>query len=188
MADKCEIGKCEVEKCEVEGTLIDFVTGEEVADTVVERIRQDIERFLVENKNYSKNDIEIGKEFEIVLDGEITKLKADLIVRVRGRRVVIIKCTYDSLVSKERLVLSYARLFESYQIPFCVIANVEGAEVLDTISGKVIGNRLEAIPSKDDLNIKEIEFKELAGDRIEKEKRILVAFESIDEAMCNSKL
>lgn len=171
------VHKCEVGKCDVEGTLIDFVTGEEVADTFVERIRQWTERFLVENKNYSKGDIEVGSES--------VKLKADLIVRVGDKRVIIIKCIYGSLVAGERLVLSYARLFDSYQIPFAVITNGEDAEVLDTISGEVIGSGLEAIPSKDDLNIKEIKFTELPEDRTVKEKRILDAFESINEMTCS---
>lgn len=176
-----------VDKCEVGGTLIDFVTGEEVADTVVERIRQGAERFLVENKNYSKSDIEVGKEFEVVLDSGTIKPKADLIVRVGEKRVIIIKCIYGALMTGERLVVSYARLLDSYQIPFAVIMNGEDAEVLDTISGKVIGSGLEAMPSKDDLNIniKEIKFTKLLEDRIAKEKRILNAFESIDETMCN---
>jgi hypothetical protein len=81
MVDRCEIDKCEEDVCEALRTLVDFVSGEKVADTPAERIRQRTERFLVEDKNYSKSDIEVGKEFEIVLDSETIKPKADLIVR-----------------------------------------------------------------------------------------------------------
>lgn len=177
-----------VDECEIGGTLTDFVTGEKVADTIMERIRQRIERFLVENKNYSKGDIEVGKEFETVSEGgsdgksEIIRSQADLIVRAGDKRVIVIKCTCGSLLAKERLVLSYTRLLDPYQIPFAVVTNGEDAEVLDAISGKTIGSELEAIPSIN--NIEEIEFTKLSEDRIEKEKRILAAFESIDETMC----
>lgn len=184
MVDRCEIDKCEEDVCEALRTLVDFVSGEKVADTPAERIKQRTERFLVEDKNYSKSDIEVGKEFEIVLDSETIKPKADLIVRAGDKRVIIIKCIYSALMAGERLVLSYARLLDSYQIPFAVITNGENTEVMDTISGEAIGSGLEAIPSENDLNINEIKFTEFPKDRIEREKRILNAFESIDEATC----
>lgn len=184
MKKGCFSRDCKEEKCEPSGVLIDFITGEEAADTVVERIRQGAERFLVEKKDYSKGDIEVGKEFEIVLGGEKLKLMADIIVRVGGRRAIIVKCTYDSLGSKERLIVSYARLLGSYQIPYAVIINAEGAEVLDASSGEVIGSGMESIPSKGDLDIDKLEFTEISEDRLEKEKRILSAFESLDEALC----
>ncbi len=180
-------GKKMVDECEVGGTLTDFVTGAKVADTIMERIRQRIERFLVESKNYSKGDIEVGKEFETVSEGgsdgesEIIRSQADLIVRAGDKRVIVIKCTCGSLLAKERLVLSYTRLLDPYQIPFAVVTNGEDAEVLDAISGQTIGSGLEAIPS---INIEDIEFTKLSEDRIEKEKRILAAFESIDETTC----
>lgn len=183
MTDRCEIGKCG-EECEVEGILVDFVTGKELPDTVVERIRQDMERFLVESRNYSKSDIKVGEKFEITLDDEKIKFAADLIVRAGERRIMVIKCTYDTLGSKERLVLSYARLIDPYQIPFAVVANQEGAEVLDAISGKVIGGGAESIPRKDRLNIDEIKFTALPGGRVEREKRILATFQSIEELPC----
>ncbi len=183
MTDRCEIGKCR-EECEVEGTLVDFVTGKELPDTVVEKIRPDIERFLVESRNYSKNDIEVGENFEIALDGEKIKFAADLIVRAGEKRVIVIKCTYDTLGSKERLVLSYVRLIDPYQIPFAVVANQEGAEVLDAISGKVIGEGLASIPNKDELDMDEIEFTALPEGRVEREKRILSTFQSIEKMPC----
>ncbi len=183
MTDRCEIANCG-EECEVEGTLIDFVTGKELPDTVVERIRQDIEKFLVESRNYSKSDIEVGEKFEITLDDEKIKFAADIIVRAGERRVMVIKCTYDTPSSKERLVLSYARLIDSYQIPFAVVANQGGAEVLDAISGKVVGEGLESIPRKDELDMDEMEFTALPEGRVEREKRILATFQSIEEVPC----
>lgn len=184
MADKCDLDNCEDETCGVRGTLVDFVTGEKVADTLVERIIQRTERFLVEDRNYSKSDIEVGKEFVVAVDSETVKPRADIIVRAGGKRAIIIKCIYGALMAGERLVLSYARLLDSYQIPFAVVTNGDDADVIDTISGNVIGSGLQAIPSKDDLNIDEIEFTEFPEDKIAGEKRILNAFESIDEATC----
>jgi hypothetical protein len=161
--------------------ICDFITGQAFIDTDDERIRQGIERFLIEEKGYSKKDIEVDREFDIALGDELNKSKVDLIVSVEEKNFMIIKCARGSLVSREREILSCARILDTYQIPFAVITNGEDAEVLDTISGEVIGNGLEAIPSKTQAleAIKKIEFKKLQDERIEKEKRIFLAFDSI---------
>lgn len=178
MVDKCEEDGCKT------GTLIDFVTGLEIADTTMERLRQKTERFLVENKGYSKDEIKVTKKSKNALEGK--GITADLIVKVDGKKIIIIKCTCGSLMSGERLVVSYARLFDSYQIPFAVVTNGDDTDVLDTRSGKVIGSGLDAIPAKDDLNITKIEFTKLPEEKLVREKRVLAAFESIDETMCSN--
>ncbi|NCO67379.1 MAG: hypothetical protein CO148_05085 [Nitrospirae bacterium CG_4_9_14_3_um_filter_41_27] len=165
----------------VEERLIDFITGQALIDTDDERIRQTIERFLIEEKGYSKKDIEVDREFEIIIGEKIHKSKVDLIVSLEEKRFTIIKCSRGSLVSREREVLSCARILDTYQIPFAVITNGEDAEVLETSSGEVIGLGLEAIPSRYQAieAIRSIEFKGLPKERIEKEKRIYLAFEAI---------
>lgn len=173
------------EKC-INGTeerIIDFITGQQFIDKDDERIRQTIERFLIEEKGYSKKDIEVDREFDIALGDELNKSKVDLIVSivsVEKNFFMIIKCARGSLVSREREVLSCARIFDTYQIPFAVITNGEDAEVLDTISGEVIGCGLEAVPSKSQAleALKRVEFKKLPEKRIEKEKRIFLAFDA----------
>jgi hypothetical protein len=161
--------------------ICDFITGQAFLDTDDEGIRQKIERLLIEEKWYSKQDIEVDREFEIVIGKEIYKSKVDLIVNVEEKRFMIIRCARGSLVSREREVISCARILDVYQIPFAVVTNGEDAEVLDTISGEVIGNGLGAIPSKANAleAIKQIEFKKLLEKRIEKEKRIFLAFDAI---------
>jgi len=177
MAERCVIG--------TEERIIDFITGQLFIDTDDERIRQGIERLLIEEKGYSKKDIEVDREFEIVIGEEINRSKinrskVDLIVSVEEKIFMIIKCARGSLVSREREVLSCARIFDTYIIPFAVVTNGEDAEVLDTISGEVIGNGLEAIPSKNQAleALGRIEFKRLPEKRIEKEKRIFLAFDA----------
>ena len=161
--------------------ICDYITGQAFLDTDDERIRQKIERLLIEEKGYSKQDIEVDREFEIVIGKEIHKSKVDLIVNVEEKRFMIMRCARGSLVSREREVISCARILDVYQIPFAVVTNGEDAEILDTISGEVIGNGLGAIPSKANAleAIKQIEFKKLLEKRIEKEKRIFLAFDAI---------
>jgi len=85
----------------VEERLIDFITGQALIDTDDERIRQTIERFLIEEKGYSKKDIEVDREFEIIIGEKIHKSKVDLIVSLEEKRFTIIKCSRGSLVSRE---------------------------------------------------------------------------------------
>jgi hypothetical protein len=164
-----------------EERIIDFITGQLFIDTDDERIRQRIERFLIEEKGYSKKDIEVDREFEIVLGEEINRSSIDLVVSIEGKICMIIKCARGSLVSREREILSCARILDVYQVPFAVITNGEDAEVLDTISSEIIGCGLEAIYSKKQAleALSRIEFKKLPKEKVEKEKRIFLAFDAI---------
>ncbi|MBF0506527.1 MAG: type I restriction enzyme HsdR N-terminal domain-containing protein [Nitrospirae bacterium] len=161
--------------------ICDYITGRLFPDTDDERIRQKIERLLIEQKGYSRQDIEVDRDFEIVIEEEVYRPKADLIVSVEGKRFMLMRCARGSLVSREREVVSCARILDDYQIPFAVVTNGEDAEVLETVSGEVIGNGLESIPSKEKSleAVKQIEFKKLQEKRIEKEKRIFLAFDAI---------
>lgn len=169
-----------------EEKLIDFITGQEVVDTTDERVRQGIERLLIEEKGYSKDDIEVDRGFDIVIDEKINRAKVDLVISVEGKRFMIIKCSRGSLSSWEREVLSCARIFDIYIIPFAVITDGEDAEILDTVTGKAIGHGLGEIPSRHEAleAIKRIEFKGLPEDKREKEKRVFLAFESIKSEEC----
>ncbi len=161
--------------------ICDYITGQIFIDTDDERIRQRIERFLIEEKGYSKNDIEVDREFEIVLGEEINRSSIDLVVSIEEKRFMIIKCARGSLVSREREVLSCARILDVYQIPFAVVTNGEDAELINTISGEIMGCGLDVIPSKPQAleALRRIEFKRLPEKRIEKEKRIFLAFNAI---------
>ncbi|MGO9014374.1 MAG: type I restriction enzyme HsdR N-terminal domain-containing protein [Dissulfurispiraceae bacterium] len=161
--------------------ICDYITGRLFPDTDDERIRQKIERLLIDKKGYSRQDIEVDRDFEIVIEEEVYRPKTDLIVSVEGKRFMLMRCARGSLVSRETEVVSCARILDDYQIPFAVVTNGEDAEVLETVSGEVIGNGLESIPSKEKSleAVKQIEFKKLQEKRIEKEKRIFLAFEAI---------
>lgn len=161
--------------------IYDFITGRLFTDTDDERIRQKVERFLIEEKGYLKEDIEVDREFEVYLGEEINRSKVDLVISIDGRKFMIIKCSRGSLVTREREVLSCARIFDIYIIPFAVVTNGEDAEVLDTVSGEIIGYGLDAIHSREQAleTIRIIDFKRLPEERIEKEKRIFLAFGTI---------
>lgn len=161
-----------------EETIIDFFTGKRLPDTDMERLRQRVARFLVEEKKYNKSDIERKIILEATVDNKKIIFSIDYIIRLEGKRLVLINCFPTALVTREKLSLACARLLDSYQIPFTVITDGFATEVFDTVSGKELANDLNAIPDKNSLikQLPEIHFTPLPEERKIKEKRILAAF------------
>jgi len=143
--------------------------------------KQAVEKFLREAKGYSGSDIEVDREFDVTTGDEPARSKAAFVIVSNGKRLVSITCSPDAVVSRERQALACARLLDSYQIPFAVITDGTDAELLDTLTGDVIGEGMDAIPSKEKLGALagHIEFKELAAKRVKKEKMIARAFDAI---------
>jgi hypothetical protein len=130
-------------------TVMDYVTGREVPDVGAEANRQTIEKLLVQEKGYLKTDIEVDADMTFTVAGEVYRSQIDLVVAVNGHRVMAVKCAAGSLGSREREILAAARLLDSYQIPLSVVSDGSHAIVLDTVTGKKIGEGVDAIPSKE---------------------------------------
>lgn len=128
--------------------VIDFITGEPKTDTGSEANRQLMERALVEQKGYSRDDIEV--DVDIVLDKNTGhyRSKLDLVLTVNGCRYMVIKCAPGSLDSREREVIAAARLLDSYQIPLAAATDGRTAIVWDSVTAQRLGKGMDAIPSK----------------------------------------
>ncbi len=130
--------------------ITDFVTGRHVPNVGAEENRQVIERFLVEQKGYLKEDIQLDVDIEMTIAGELYRSQLDLVVSADGgkTRFMAIKCAAGSLGSREREIVAAARLLGDYQIPISVASDGKTAIVMDTVSGKKIGAGMDAVPSK----------------------------------------
>lgn len=163
------------------GTLTDFVTGEELVDTDDERYRQKLARYLVEVKGYARGELEPRRKIETLFGGCFAVSKIELVVRLAGRPLLLLRYGPGSLVTRERPTLAAARVLEPEAlIPVAVISNGEDAEVLDTVSGKVTATGLAAIPDRAQLAALAAATPPApgpTGDRREKELRILNAFD-----------
>jgi hypothetical protein len=129
----------------------DFVTGRDVPEIGAESNRQAVERLLVVEKGYTKEDIEVDADIEFEVGKERYASQVDLVVSVDAGTICLmaIKCVPGSLGSYEREILAAARLLNPrYQIPFAVVSDGKTAVVLDSTSGKKIGEGLAAIPEK----------------------------------------
>jgi hypothetical protein len=164
--------------------LTDFVTGKEVPNIGAEENRQAVERYLVAEKGYLKEDIAVNVDIEMTVAGEPYRSQVDLVLRPNTGRIrfMVIKCAAGSLGSREREILAAARLLEGYQIPFSVVSDGKTAIVLDTISGKKVGVGIQSIPSKNEaLKILEsFEPKPFPSERLEREKLIFRSYDSMN--------
>jgi hypothetical protein len=164
-------------------TLVDFVTGKEVPNIGAEENRQAVERLLVEQKGFGREEVEVEVPLEMVIDGEPYRSAVDLVVTRGGRRVMAFKCAAGSLASSEREIVSAARLVDRYQVPLAVVSDGKTALVLDALSGRPIGEGLDAIPTKSQLQLKQLEFNPLPEERRLREGLI---FRTYDRERVNS--
>jgi len=159
--------------------LIDFITGKEVPNIGAEEVRQQVERFLVETKGYSKEDIEVDADLRFTIGDDEIHSDVDLAVRLEGKRFMILKCVPGSLGSRQRETLAAARLLDAHQIPLSVVTDGRDAELLDTVTGDVLEQGMEAIPSKDEAiqRMGEMEFQPFPQERLEREKIIFRSYD-----------
>jgi hypothetical protein len=161
--------------------LTDFVTGRQVPNVGAEENRQELEKFLVERRGYRKEDIEVDVDMAITVAGEPYHSQVDLVVSADGgkTRLMVIKCAAGSLGSREREIIAAARLLDEYQIPWAVVSDGKTAIVLDTISGKKVGDGLDAIPSRQEAigRLKSFKPVDFPKDRREREKLVFRTYD-----------
>lgn len=159
------------------------ILAQEIEDgeSLAAEARRMVEYLLLEKKGYAPGDVRKGISFEVELGKEIVWSSADFLVSVDGRAGMLIKCAAGSLDSRQRQAVAAARVIASPPLPVAVVADPENAEVLDAATGKVNGTGFGAIPVKEQLReiLDKAELKPLTPERVEKEKRILLAFDAI---------
>ena len=82
------------------GETVDFITGQTIVDTHDERARQRIARFLVEEKGYSKDDIDVRRKIELTVDGNKGTSRVDFVIRIAGRAFAVVIFGPGSTVRK----------------------------------------------------------------------------------------
>jgi hypothetical protein len=136
----------------VYGTLSDYLTGEELTDTDDERYRQQLARMMVEERGFAREELEPRLFIESIINSQYVKSTIELTVRLNGRRLMIIRYGPGSLVTRERAAIAAARLLDQdHRIPLAVVTNCRDAELLETLTGKVLATGMEGIPTREHL-------------------------------------
>lgn len=154
-------------------------------------IQQNVFDFLTSQKGYPNNSIHANKEIKVSLPDVEFIVNGDLMITIDDLFVMTIKCAINSVESWERYSLAFARtVFDDYQIPFAVVTDSQTYIIIDVLKGEVISQDKEDIPTYAFLNdsiLKNGKPAPYRNDKIEREKRILHAFNSIrcSEGICD---
>jgi len=164
--------------------ITDFITGNKIPNVGAEENRQMFVQFLVKEKGFSKEDIEVDVDIEMTVAGETYRSQIDLVVSVDGgvTRLMAVKCAAASLGSREREILAASRLLAENQLPFSVVSDGKTAIVLDTVSGKKLGEGLNAIPAKGEARekLKTLQLRPFPKEKLEREKLIFRSYDSMN--------
>ncbi len=169
----------------VYGTLRDYLTGAELPDTDDERCRQELARWLVEEKGYGKDELEARRVIETTFNNRFVRSLIELAICLENRRFMIIRYGPGSLVTRERPAIAAARILDpGYRIPLAVVTNCRDAELLDTGTGEVLGTGMDSVPDRQQAEalLPELVFSPFTDRQgREREARILNVF---DEEVC----
>jgi len=162
--------------------LVDYITGKTVPNIGVEEIRQTLERFLVGKKGYRKSDIMVDFDVAIDIAGSLYQSQLDLVVSVDDIRFMVIKCAAGSLESREREVISAARVADICPIPYAVASDGKTAVIYDVISGKKTGDTLSRVPCRQEAMeiLNTLKPHEISEKQREKEKLIFRSYDSMN--------
>jgi hypothetical protein len=146
-----------------------------------EAVREEMLRFLIEHRGYGPEDIEKDLKFRVCVSGCEDDVSTDYIISVGGRRLMAVKCVSGSVDSRERHIIAFSRVVDEYQIPFCLVTDGENTRLIDTITGGIVSEDIRFVPTKEEAlkQIEDVNFSPYPPERLEKEKRILLAFETV---------
>ena len=158
-----------------------LITMDETERHQTEAVREEMFKFLIEHKGYLPEDIERDRVFPVSVSGCEDTVSTDFIISLKGRRSMAVKCAAGSVDSRVRHITAFSRVVDEYQIPRCLVTDGEDTRLIDTITGKPVSEDIFSVPSREDAlkQIEGMEFTTCPPERMEKEKRILLAFESV---------
>ncbi len=151
---------------------------ERIANMGLAHVSKAIVDYLLSEKGYREEDLEVEREFRIELVDAVFSVKADIVLKIEGRIFLLVKCAMTSPDSWERYAVAMCRVACNEVIPFCVVTDGEYASLIDVRSGKPVSEGFEHLPSRQEALriVGEIASAPFAREKAEKEKRILFAF------------
>ncbi len=144
-------------------------------------LQKQVAEFLVGEKDYSADEIEINREFSVDLAGNTFTVKADILIALQGRRAFLIRCALSSPDSWERHAVAFCRVAEEAQIPYAAVTDGILLKIIDTVTDGVIAEGPDVFPSRQEAiaMLERSVPRSFPKDKLDREKRILYAFDGI---------
>ncbi len=152
------------------------------------RIQAALREFLINFRGYPEGFIVLDEPFSVTIGGRKRNFKADLSVRYGERLILVAKCSPGSVVTRERHIVSIARLMDKDCIvPLAIVTNGEEVSVLDGETGKIISEGWDGVPHWKDIPtiLAGREKLTLTSEQRRKESHILDTYEFIS-CSCNA--
>lgn len=162
--------------------ILDFITGQSVPNVGAEINRQQVERYLVEEKGYRRQEVVVDAAIDIEIDGEVYQSTVDLVIQINDRPLMAVKCAAGSLGSREREIVSAARLLAATPLPLAIVSDGTNATVLDTATGRKRGDGMASIPSRiEAVDLAQADpLPPVAPDRMTREKLVFRSYDSMN--------
>jgi hypothetical protein len=144
-------------------------------------IRQKVWEILTKDKGYDSTEIDIDPAFNLTLSNCEISVSIDFIINLDKTSFMVIRSVPTAIESWERYIVAFARAVKDYQIPYAVVTDGERARIFDVLSGTLISESINGIFSRQEAVNKMRYLKKIPCpvNRLEKEKRIIYAFEGI---------
>jgi hypothetical protein len=170
------------------GETIDFLTGKTIEDSHDERLRQEVAKYLVQQKGYDKTDIRSGEKIFVSCGEKSALLPLDFRISFHGKTAMIVKYGPGSILTRHQPALALSRLVAPHQVPIVVVTNGRAVDVISGENGRRLGEGFEAIPSKQQLVmlVSGGTWPSLPEKQIEMASRILYAYEIDDACPCDN--
>ena len=169
------------------GELIDIITGEALADTHDERYRQKLARLLLEQKGYTRSQIQPRVPLVCQAGGNRAIVPIDFVLTQAEKVGMIVKYGPGSLTTRHRSALAASRLVSGRHVPIVVVTNGEDADILEGANGETVCSGLAAIPTGEELTVimSGFGFEKISPQRAEMESRIVYCYEVDGSCPCD---
>ena len=162
---------------------------ESIEQIQLEGIKQRVWELLIKDKRFKREDIQINQRCRLVLSDCETTVDIDFIVNLPSASFMVIKCAYASIESWERYIIAVARAIKDYQIPYAMVTDGEHAKIFDVMNGSLLGDSMKSLFTRQEAmkiieGIKKIPY---PAEKIDRERRIIYAFEGIKCPVVNEK-
>ena len=169
------------------GEMVDYLTGESIADTHDERYRQALATLLVETKGYGKSDILPRRKLLVAAGDKCAQIQIDITVVLDDTIAMILRYGPGSLVTRHRPAIAASRVLAAYQIPIVVVTNGIDADVIHGKTGSILSKGLDSIPDRQSLldRCRVHTNEPISPERANAEQRILYAYDVDDSCPCD---
>ncbi len=170
------------------GQTTDYLSGRTIPDTLDERFKQTISRYLVEEKLYLKTDI--TKDFKFVVHAGPKKaaVNIDFLINIKGHYCALIKYGPGSIITRHRSALALSRIIVPEMISLTIVTNGIDSDILNSSTGKLMSKHLSSLPNKSVMKrrIAEMHKQSITEKQKKLESRIVYAYEVDGCCPCDS--